>query len=122
MLGQDHQEHILRTHVERLGGTIEFGTELRSFKDTNDGVVAQIVKVDASGVETEEAAKFQYLVGADGGRSTVRKHLGAQFLGETKEENSTLLVGDIFVESNFDGGENDGPQLFHCWGEMPKKM
>lgn len=130
LLGQDHQEHILRTHVERLGGTIEFNTELRSFEQVDSKVIAHLVSVSASGAETEETAEFQYLVGADGARSAVRKHLDAQFLGETKDDGFTLVVGDIFVESGLDPEVNDPTiteterrtQIWHSWGSPPKSM
>ncbi|MFC4944445.1 FAD-dependent monooxygenase [Pseudonocardia sp. GCM10023141] len=38
-----------------------------------------------------------YLVGTDGGRSTVRKHLGVGFEGETFERERTL-IGDVQVD------------------------
>lgn len=90
----------MRNHVERLGCPIEFSTELRSFEQVDDGVIAHIFKVNGSGVEVGEVVKYQYLVGADGARSTVRKQLGVTFLGETR--GGTLIVGDIFVESKLD--------------------
>ncbi|WP_170994604.1 FAD-dependent monooxygenase [Streptomyces sp. BPSDS2] len=74
LLPQDRLEPILRTRAEELGADLRFGTELRSFTQDDDGVRAVLRGADGS--ETVLAA--DYLVAADGPRSSVRESLGAE--------------------------------------------
>ncbi|KAJ7062661.1 FAD binding domain-containing protein [Mycena amicta] len=113
-LPQDQHEAILREHLTPLGAEVELGTELRDFEQFPDHVVAHIVKTDAQGVETEEHTVFDWLVGADGAHSVVRKKLGLGFLGETREEED-LFIGDIEAEGVT-------PDLWHMWTVPPRTM
>ncbi|MFG2986830.1 FAD-dependent oxidoreductase [Streptomyces sp. NPDC048258] len=72
LLPQDRLEPILRARAEKLGADLRFSTELVSFTQDEGGVTA-VVK-DAEGAETTLTA--DYLVAADGPRSTVRESLG----------------------------------------------
>ncbi|TFK73745.1 hypothetical protein BDN72DRAFT_151690 [Pluteus cervinus] len=117
ILGQVDQETIFRSHIENLGCNVELSTELTSYSQTEDGVVAHIVK-HVDGKKVEETIKYDYLVGADGGHSTVRKHLGVTFLGETRlAENMT--IGDVYVEA--DESQLDR-KAWHIWGDPTSKM
>jgi 2-polyprenyl-6-methoxyphenol hydroxylase-like FAD-dependent oxidoreductase len=74
---QDMFDPILRRFAERSGhATLRYNCELVSFTETPDGVRAQ-VKTQA-GTETIEA---EYMVGTDGGGSTVREQLGIGMSG-----------------------------------------
>jgi 2-polyprenyl-6-methoxyphenol hydroxylase-like FAD-dependent oxidoreductase len=86
---QFRTEEILR---ERLGARVELSTELVDFTQDGDGVTATL---RAGGVT--ETVRARYLVGADGGRSTVRKQLGIAFPGET-DEATTMLFADAWVD------------------------
>jgi 2-polyprenyl-6-methoxyphenol hydroxylase-like FAD-dependent oxidoreductase len=92
-------ERIMRQHLlDRFGVAVELGTELLSFDQTADGVTCRLGKVSASTSEiTEETMQVQYLIGTDGGKSTVRKHLGVSFLGETRAEDA-IIYGDVVVK------------------------
>ncbi|WP_407550939.1 FAD-dependent oxidoreductase [Streptomyces sp. Pv4-95] len=72
LLPQDRLEPLLRARAEKLGADLRFGTELVSFTQDGDGVSA-VVK-DEHGVES--TLRADYLVAADGPRSTVREALG----------------------------------------------
>jgi 2-polyprenyl-6-methoxyphenol hydroxylase-like FAD-dependent oxidoreductase len=85
MVPQWRTEEILRARLAELGTVVEFATPLTGFTPTEHGVTCEL------GAETVEA---RYLVGADGGRSTVRKQLGIGFVGETDEE-QRLVLGDV---------------------------
>ncbi|MGO1053466.1 FAD-dependent monooxygenase [Crossiella sp. CA198] len=85
MSPQWRTEQLLRDRLAELGGRVEFGTPLTGFTQDAEGVTATV------GGHSMRAA---YLVGADGGRSFVRKSLGVDFLGETLET-QRMLVGDI---------------------------
>lgn len=117
MLGQSALEAIIRRRLqERHGVVVELGTELISFEQTEEHVVAHLRKKSINRVQevNEEAIHVSYLVGADGGKSKlrmilnfprrlcyvvggVRKTLGLSFLGETREED-WLIYGDVEVK------------------------
>lgn len=97
LIPQFRVEQILRDALP--AGTVEYGTTLTTFTQDDSGVTAVI------GAETVRA---KYLVGCDGGKSFVRKHLGVQFVGETHED-QRMLVGDVRVS----GLDRDH---WHSWG------
>ncbi|KAL1746389.1 FAD binding domain-containing protein [Schizophyllum fasciatum] len=92
-MGQDRFEALLCRHLEAHACKVERGTELRSFKKDVDFVTVELAKTGCA----IEHAKFEFLIGADGGHSAVRKVLGLSFLGETREEQA-MVVGDIEVK------------------------
>ncbi|KZT65328.1 monooxygenase [Daedalea quercina L-15889] len=109
LLGQYNTEAILRSHIERLGGTVEYGTELRRFENYSDRVEATLVRRDGESEETETVA-CHYLVGADGAKGVVRKQLGLSFLGETRTEGDVLL-GLVEIQGL-------GTEYWHQWGDF----
>ncbi|KAH8112572.1 FAD binding domain-containing protein [Phellopilus nigrolimitatus] len=96
MLGQWHHQAILRKHIEALNGTVELGTTLVGIEQDESGATAEIVRT-VDGAEVKEITKYAYIVGADGARSAVRKMLGLNFVGETRDENRMYIV-DARVE------------------------
>jgi 2-polyprenyl-6-methoxyphenol hydroxylase-like FAD-dependent oxidoreductase len=101
MLPQWRTEEILRARLADLGGRVEEG-ELLDFAQDDDGVTAEL----AGGARIRAA----YLVGADGGRSLVRKRLGIGFAGET-HETERMLIADIRT----DDLDRDH---WHMWGDL----
>ncbi|HEY1562427.1 MAG TPA: FAD-dependent monooxygenase [Caulobacteraceae bacterium] len=93
MAPQWRTDALLRDRLSALGGRVEGGTALRSFDQDEAGVTARL---DASGAI--QTVRSRYLVGADGGRSSVRSALGLAFPGETMDE-ARLLIGDVKVDS-----------------------
>ncbi len=69
-------ERLLAEHLAGLGGAPERGVELVSFEQDADGVTGTL-----QGPGGEETVRAQYLVGADGAHSIVRKTLGLSFGG-----------------------------------------
>ncbi|PBK99861.1 hypothetical protein ARMGADRAFT_1008343 [Armillaria gallica] len=114
MLGQDRHEEILREHLARYGVTVELGTELVSFEQLPDRVVSRVVKT-RDGQQSEESVESQWLIGAEGAHSVVRKTLGLTFLGETREGDN-LVVGDIHVNKPL-----LDRTVWHVWGEPGTK-
>ncbi|KAE9394013.1 hypothetical protein BT96DRAFT_1022749 [Gymnopus androsaceus JB14] len=96
MLGQNRQEAILRKHIlTDYDCQVELGTELRSFEQHHDYVIAHVIKtVDSK--QVEETITVNWLVGADGARSVVRTQLGLSFVGETPS-GVEVVLGDIHV-------------------------
>ncbi|GAA2999326.1 FAD-dependent monooxygenase [Actinokineospora diospyrosa] len=73
---QSTTEAVLEQWARDLGADIRRGTEITGLRDTGESVE---VTVDDGGVERRLTA--QWLVGCDGGRSTVRKLAGFDFPG-----------------------------------------
>ncbi|WP_320066703.1 FAD-dependent monooxygenase [Micromonospora sp. RTGN7] len=82
----------LRERLEELGGRIEYGTRLVSLVQDDAGVTANVVNGDGA----EEEIRARYLVGADGGGSTVRRGVGIRFEGAT-DESDRMIVADLEV-------------------------
>ncbi|MEU4366372.1 rifampin monooxygenase [Micromonospora chersina] len=78
---------VLEDHAVELGAQVRHGRAVVGFAQDDDGVTVEL----ADG----ERLRSRYLVGCDGGRSTVRKLLGVGFPGEPSR-NETLM-GEIAV-------------------------
>ena len=66
-LGQPTLEGILRSHLETYGCSVELGTELVSFEDDGERVLAKLIK-RKDGKEISETFEASYLIGADGAK------------------------------------------------------
>ncbi|PXX55651.1 2-polyprenyl-6-methoxyphenol hydroxylase-like FAD-dependent oxidoreductase [Nocardia tenerifensis] len=118
LIWQPELEKILLDYARSLDVDIRYGTELTQLHQDADGVIANGLRAD-------------YLVGCDGGRSTVRKLAGFEFPGTAplmtarrvaaqvtgelpppgRLDNGTLLYGEGMV-ATFDFGDldrHDGP-------------
>ncbi|HVV45518.1 MAG TPA: FAD-dependent monooxygenase [Bryobacteraceae bacterium] len=89
MIAQWRVEETLR---ELLTTPVELATELIGIEQNENGVVATVRKAGGT-----EQIRCQYLVGADGGRSFVRKSQGIGFEGETWP-NARMYVGDVATD------------------------
>ncbi|MGA7792600.1 MAG: FAD-dependent monooxygenase [Candidatus Acidiferrales bacterium] len=79
LISQYTLEPLLRSIVEKLPNvTVRFGCELISFTQDANSVTAIVQPNDAA----QETMRASYLVGCDGGSSTVRKQLGIPLQGE----------------------------------------
>jgi 2-polyprenyl-6-methoxyphenol hydroxylase-like FAD-dependent oxidoreductase len=87
LIPQFRIDRALHAGFERMGGKVELGKELIEFTQNLDTVACRVSTPD--GVEQITA---RYLVGADGGSSVVRTHLGLNFIGSTDEEDRILIV------------------------------
>ncbi|WP_219471321.1 FAD-dependent monooxygenase [Nonomuraea rhizosphaerae] len=111
MQPQWRTERILRDRLAELGHEVEFGAELTGFEQDDEGVSATL--------GTGETVRCSYLVGADGGKSTVRKQLGVGFAGETYESERMLLADVRTRDVDHDywhawGGEAEGEGFAVC--------
>jgi 2-polyprenyl-6-methoxyphenol hydroxylase-like FAD-dependent oxidoreductase len=84
---QSVTERLLTEHATELGADIRRGCELTGLSQDDDGVTAEL----ADGT----ALRARYLVGCDGGRSTVRRLLGVAFPGEPAR--AEWLLGEAQV-------------------------
>jgi NADPH-dependent dioxygenase len=91
MIDQTHTERVLRDAAARRGVHVEWGTRLLDFADDGAGVTAELGHADGR----TETFRAGWLLGTDGGHSTVRKRLGLQLHGHQTE---TWLIADAAVQ------------------------
>jgi 2-polyprenyl-6-methoxyphenol hydroxylase-like FAD-dependent oxidoreductase len=89
MVPQSRTEQILRERLAELGGQVEFDEALATFTQTEHGVDAVL--------KSGERVRASFLVGCDGGHSTVRKVLGLRLEGEAIDD-KPMLVADLEIE------------------------
>ena len=78
LISQYTLEPLLKAECETLPSvSVGYGCEFLSFEQDATGVTAQMRRGDAT-----EAIRASYLVGCDGGASTVRRQLGIKLRGE----------------------------------------
>jgi 2-polyprenyl-6-methoxyphenol hydroxylase-like FAD-dependent oxidoreductase len=89
MVPQARTESILRERLRALGGHAEFGKALATFTQNEHGVEATLL--------TGETVQADFLIGCDGGHSSVRKALGLRLEGEAIDE-QPMLVADVEIQ------------------------
>ncbi|WP_369780711.1 FAD-dependent monooxygenase [Streptomyces sp. R33] len=89
MILQSDIERLLEEWAAELGVQVRRSSEVSGIRQDEDGVTVEL------GTEQPAAAtlRARYLVGCDGGRSTVRKLAGIDFPGT--EATMTALIGDV---------------------------
>lgn len=80
-------ERLLEEHAIELGAQVRRGCAVTGFEQDDEGVTVEL----ADG----QQLRSRYLVGCDGGRSTVRKLLGVGFPGEPSRNDT--LMGEMRV-------------------------
>jgi 3-(3-hydroxy-phenyl)propionate hydroxylase len=99
---QCEQHKLTNLAIERLRAfphaTLEFSARVMSISQSSDTV--EIVVETAAGTRT---VKGCYLIGADGGRSTVRKSLGIAFEGYTHPERFLILTTPFDIGTSYPG-------------------
>ncbi|WP_245790475.1 FAD-dependent oxidoreductase [Streptomyces monashensis] len=93
IVGQTETEAVLRAALARLGVDVEWGVRLTAFTQDEHGVRATLTTADGD----EEDVEASWLVGCDGGHSTVRKVLGLELRGESSE---TWMLADVPVATD----------------------
>ncbi|MFC4081393.1 rifampin monooxygenase [Amycolatopsis samaneae] len=83
-------DRLLTEHAVEVGAEVRRGQELVGLSQDDDGVTAEL----ADGTRL----RSRYLVGCDGGRSTVRKLLGVGFPGEPAKVET--LLGEMAVTAS----------------------
>jgi rifampicin monooxygenase len=83
-------DRLLAEHAAEVGAEIRRGSDLVGLSQDEDGVTVEL----ADGTQL----RSRYLVGCDGGRSTVRKLLGVAFPGEPAT--IELLLGEMMLTAS----------------------
>ncbi|MEO3892226.1 FAD-dependent monooxygenase [Nonomuraea sp. B5E05] len=89
---QNETEDVLTQHLHNLGVRVERQTELTGLRQESEHVTATLQHADGS----SEQVRAQYLIGADGVHSAVRRLAGISFEGGTYEQ--SFLVADLHVD------------------------
>jgi len=89
-LWQSHIERILAEWAHELGVPIHYGSEVTGFVQDERGVNVQ--------VSDGKSLRAQYLVGCDGGRSTIRKTAGIEFPGADPTTSNLIAEVELAVE------------------------
>ncbi|MFB7824854.1 FAD-dependent monooxygenase [Streptomyces hydrogenans] len=88
LIPQSRTQELLYARLTALGGGVRFGAALTGLRQDDTGVEALL--------STGETIRAAFLVGADGGRSTVRRALGVGMTGETVDPRP-MLVADVRI-------------------------
>jgi 2-polyprenyl-6-methoxyphenol hydroxylase-like FAD-dependent oxidoreductase len=105
-------ERLLTEHAIELGVEIRRGCELVALSQDDDGVSAEL----ADGTRL----RSRYLVGCDGGRSTVRKLVGIDFPGEPSRVET--LLGEMELTASAEtltAVMTEVRKTHHRFGAMP---
>ncbi|MEU2791757.1 FAD-dependent oxidoreductase [Streptomyces sp. NPDC007100] len=113
MVPQRELEELLAGHVARLGVPVRRGVEVTALEDTGDGV---LVGTTAGTVRTG------WLVGCDGGRSTVRRLADIDFPGTDPELTGHLAVVDIADPEKLANGWAWSARGAYRYGPQPGRV
>ncbi|WP_098742129.1 FAD-dependent monooxygenase [Paenibacillus sp. EZ-K15] len=101
-IAQFDVEKALRDRYAELGGQVELGVEAVGLVQDSDGVTVTI-----STPQGTRQIRARYVVGADGGKSNIRKFIHLSLVGQTYD-NERWYLGDVRLE----GLERD---RIHIW-------
>ncbi|NEA44207.1 NAD(P)-binding protein [Streptomyces sp. SID11385] len=93
MVDQVITEEVLRDRLAAWGVAVEWSTELVGFEQDDTGVTARLRRPDGQ----PETLRTGWLVGTDGGHSTVRRKLELPLVGDSSE---TWLIADAVLDSD----------------------
>jgi 2-polyprenyl-6-methoxyphenol hydroxylase-like FAD-dependent oxidoreductase len=107
-LWQSHIERILAGWVDELGVTVHRGRDVTGFAQDDDGVDVHLA--DGSSM------RARYLVGCDGGRSTIRKAAGIDFPGWDATTSNLIAIVEVSEQPEL-GMRRDASGI-HGFGRM----
>ena len=102
LIPQSETESILLEHLRELGGDVEWETELRTYREHHDLVIANVTRQDQP---SEVSAKW--LVSCEGAHSVVRAQAGLPFHGKTYP--LAFVMADVAMVTPLSHEEN------HVW-------
>jgi 2-polyprenyl-6-methoxyphenol hydroxylase-like FAD-dependent oxidoreductase len=106
-------EALLANRAKELGVEIRLGAEVTDVTQTAENVTAHVGK---------EAIQALWLVGCDGGRSTVRKRAGFEFVGTDPELTGTIAMADFADLEKLRPGWNITPNGMYVNGPLPGRV
>jgi 2-polyprenyl-6-methoxyphenol hydroxylase-like FAD-dependent oxidoreductase len=106
-------EALLAQRAEELGVELRRGVEVTDLSSTEHGVTVQA---------GEEEIHAHWLVGCDGGRSTVRKRAGFEFVGTDPQATGYSAVADIADPEKLQPGFNLTEHGMYMNGLLPGRI
>ncbi|MFE9400077.1 FAD-dependent monooxygenase [Streptomyces flavidovirens] len=107
LVPQWRTQQILQDRLLALGGAVDYGTRLTALHQSGQQVQAELTRTDGS----RRTLNMSYLVGADGGHSTVREALGI-----TMKTEGGALHAAVVADVRLDGLDRDH---WHMWPDGP---
>jgi 2-polyprenyl-6-methoxyphenol hydroxylase-like FAD-dependent oxidoreductase len=92
MVSQQNTDRVLRARLAELGGELKVNCALTGLRQDDATVAATVLS--SAGTETIRA---RYVIGSDGGGSKVRECAGLQLAGESWDDASSYLIGNLSV-------------------------
>jgi 2-polyprenyl-6-methoxyphenol hydroxylase-like FAD-dependent oxidoreductase len=114
IMPQQELERVLDRWVARLGGTVRRGAEVTGVVADDDGVTVTL----ASG----EPVRCRYLVGCDGGRSTVRRLTGFAFPGTAPTMTGHQAIVELTGADGLAMGWNRTDTGLMVYGPFPGRV
>ncbi len=94
MLEQAKTERLLIEYLQQKGCRVEWETLLDDFTDKKDHIETTLISSGGG----SEVVRTNYLIAADGARSTIRSSLGIPFLGKTHDKNLSIIEADADID------------------------
>lgn len=113
MVSLEAIEHLLAGHARKLGAELRFGCEVSGFVETASSVTVQT---------SEGEFETQWLVGCDGGRSTVRKQAGFAFEGTEPELTGYMAIVEFDDLDGLAPGFHLTPRGLYTHGPAPGRI
>jgi 2-polyprenyl-6-methoxyphenol hydroxylase-like FAD-dependent oxidoreductase len=113
MVSLEAIEHLLANRAKKLGVDLRFGHEVTGFTETPDNISIQTTKGDFHA---------KWLIGCDGGRSTVRRLAGFAFEGTDPELTGYMAIVEFEDLDKLALGFNLTPRGMYTHGPAPGRI
>jgi len=106
-------EEVLAERAQELGVELRLGTAVTDVTQTDDGASVHV---------GDQVIQAKWVVGCDGGRSTVRKRAGFEFVGTDPEFTGTVAMADFADPEKLQPGWNITPTGMYVNGPLPGRL
>ncbi len=106
-------EEVLAECAQELGVELRLGASVTDVTQTDDGASVHV---------GDEVIQAKWVVGCDGGRSTVRKRAGFEFVGTDPEFTGTVAMADFADPEKLQPGWNITPTGMYVNGPLPGRV
>ncbi|MFD3468154.1 FAD-dependent oxidoreductase [Streptomyces sp. NPDC058682] len=127
LVPQQEIERLLTDRARVLGAEVRSGTELTGFHAVDGGIEVRVARVargsgDGSGDGSAKVIRAHWLVGCDGGRSTVRKLAGFAFPGTDPQITGHQALVEMTGSEALRPGWNHTDTGMYVHGPMPGRI
>lgn len=123
MVPQQALERLLAERAAELGVVLRRGVELTGFDASGDGVTVRVrATAGTGGAEGGGPLRAAWLVGCDGGRSTVRKLAGFPFPGTAPEITGHQAMVEMTGSEALGTGWVETETGIYCHGPVPGRI